>query len=88
MLVFYSLLLFLCQTQKAAPKISFDKTRHNFVKLLWNQIAEHTLDLIMTARAKADMYQEKITLRPNSPEQSELGIGIADILGQFLKLKN
>jgi hypothetical protein len=50
------------------------------VNLSKNSAAEHKFDVIMTSKAKAGMYQEKLILRLDDPEQRELEIGIAAIL--------
>ena len=45
-----------------------------------NSATEHKLDVVMTAEAKAGMYHEKLTVKLDDPEQSELEIGVAAVL--------
>jgi hypothetical protein len=41
---------------------------------------EHSIEVTMSAKAKAGMYQEKLTLKLDDPEQDELEITIVAIL--------
>jgi hypothetical protein len=70
-------------SKRKSFKILKAKATSSFIKAVdinKNSITEHTFDVVMTTKAKAGMYQEKLIMLLDDPEQKELEITIVAVL--------